>query len=196
MRKCLLLFIALIGFALLTRAQFDTSFAKTNLRHCADSLVHGFRTRNWEVVARYSNPAMIGTMGGKQAFMNYIAASFAGVPDTAWKVYKTGKILQVVKTATDLQAVIELHSVVEWEGRRVTSTLDLIGQSWDGGLFWTFFDSQNNINAVKTIKPDLSPDLLIPPKNEKMENISPAQANKILSPPPSAVKSKQKTKSK
>lgn len=150
-------------------AQFDTSFAKKNIARCADSLVKGFRTKNWELFALYSNPAIIGTMGGKEEFVRFVNQTFATIPSSAWKKYKPGKILQVVSTPNELQSVSELNSIIEWDGKRVTSTTFLIGQSWDGGLNWTFFDSQSDTNAVKTIKPDISPDIIIPVKNEKVE---------------------------
>ena len=154
-------------------AKFDTSFVKTSIRRCSDSLAHGFKTRNWELFARYSNPAMIGTMGGKTEFINYLSQTFAVVPDSAWKVYEPGKVLQIVKTGSDFQSIIELRSVIEWQGRRITSTSHLIGQSWDGGSFWTFFDSQNDAKAAKQIKPDISSELIIPGKMEKVEPILP-----------------------
>ena len=103
--------------------------------------------------------------------MNYIGQMFMQMPDSAWKKYEPGNILQVVKTAGDLQAVIEFNSVSEWQGNRVTTTSYMVGESWDGGLFWTFFDSQNDVAIAKIIKPDLSEQLIIPPKNQKVERL-------------------------
>lgn len=168
------------------QAQFDTSFAKAGIRRCADSLIYGFKTRNWDLFARYSNPGMIGTMGGTEEFKEYISQTFARVPDSAWKMYKPGNILQVVKTPGELQSVIELHSVIEWQGQRITATSYLVGQSWDGGLFWTFFDSQSDVAAAKLIKPDLSNELIIPAKKEKIESL----------PPPRSAKTKTTSKEK
>lgn len=156
---------------LCTRAQFDTSFAKKNIRLCIDSLVYGFKTKNWEIFTRYTQPGIIGMMGGQKEFITYISETFKQVPDSAWKLYQSGKILQVLKTATDLQSVVELKTIVEWQGTRITSTSYMVGESWDGGLFWRFFDSQGDINSSKTIKPDLSDQLIIPKKQEKTEHI-------------------------
>lgn len=147
-----------------SHAQFDSSFVKSQITKCADSLAYGFRTRNWEVFARYSNPAMIGTLGGKEEFIKFISSLFTDIPETAWKLYKPGKILQVVKSGPDLQCLIELNSIIETEDKRITSKSHLVGQSWDGGLFWTFFDSQNDALAARQIKPDLSEAIVIPAK--------------------------------
>jgi hypothetical protein len=164
------LFTSSLVFAcLFSNAQFDTAFAKANIHRCADSLVYGFKTKDSEIFTRYSYPALIGSMGGKDEFINYISQMFLQVPDSAWKKYETGNILQVIKTDGDLQTLIELNSVLEWQGNRITTTSYLVGECWDGGLFWTFFDSQNDVSIAKLIKPDLSEQLIIPKKNVKVE---------------------------
>ena len=154
-------------------AQFDTVFAKTNIRLCADSMAMGFKSKNWDQYTRYSYPALVGSMGGKAAFINYLDTMFRAIPDSAWKKYEPGKILQVVKTAGDLQAVIELNYVLEWQGYRTITTTHLIGESWDGGLFWTFFNSEGDMAFAKLIKPDLSDQLIIPQKKETGELLAP-----------------------
>jgi hypothetical protein len=167
-------FIAL-GFTFFfcsAHAQFDTAFAKASIRRCADSLVSGFKTKNWELFTRYSYPALIGSLGGKDDFMKYIAMMFSEIPDSAWKQYEPGRILQVIKTGGDLQTVIELKSVLEWQGNRISTVTHLIGESWDGGLFWTFFDCGDDRTSALLIKPDLSEQLMIPAKIEKAEPIS------------------------
>lgn len=169
MLKRLFYTLALLFFTYCSYAQFDTTFIKTNIRQCADSLATGFRTKNWELFTRYSYPAMIGSMGGKKEFMKYVSTTFSKVPDSAWKRYEPGKILQVIKTGKDLQAVIELHSALEWQESLIVSTTYLIAESWDGGLFWTFFDSQGDARSARAIKPDLSDLLNIPAKQEKLE---------------------------
>ncbi len=159
--------------ALEANAQFDSSFVKSQITKCADSLAFGFRTRNWDVFARYSNPAMIGIMGGKEEFTRIIAAMFGDIPDSSWKLYKPGHILQVIRSGADFQCVIEMNSILEVDEKRVTSKSHLVGQSWDGGIFWTFFDSQNNVLAARQIKPDLSEAIVIPAKvPDKVEPIT------------------------
>ncbi len=153
-------------------AQFDTSFAKTNIRHCADSFTHAFKIKDWELYTRYSYPALIGSLGGKNEFMKFMALSFSPIPDSAWKQYEPGKILQVIKTEGDLQTIIELKSIIEWQGIRIKTVTHLIGESWDGGLFWTFFNSEGDRTAALLIKPDLSQQLSIPQKSETIEPVS------------------------
>ncbi|MCX6316407.1 MAG: hypothetical protein NTW29_03905 [Bacteroidetes bacterium] len=181
MQKRTSFLLVILLLAQLSFGQFDTSFARKHITRCTDSLVKGFRTQNWELFALYSNPAIIGTMGGKEAFINTIRETFAAIPASAWKSYKPGKVIQIIQLPRELQSVSELISVVEFQGRRVTATTYLIGQSWDGGLNWTFFDSQNDINTVREIKPDISPAIKLPPRKEKMERVD--ENGKIIPPP-------------
>ena len=153
-------------------AQFDTAFVKANIRLCADSLVSGFKKKNWELFTRYNYPALIGSLGGKNEFIKYMDMMFSTIPDSAWKQYEPGRILQVIKTGGDLQTIIELNSVLEWQGQRTTTVSHLIGESWDGGMFWTFFDCGDNRASALLIKPDLSEKLIIPQKIEKTEPVS------------------------
>ncbi len=167
-------FIITSAFAYLffnSHAQFDTSFAKTHILQCADSLTTGFKTQDWELFARYSYAGLIGSRGGKKEFINYMDMMFSPIPGYAWKQFEPGSILQVIKSGSDLQTVVELKSVLEWEGRRITTVSHLIGESWDGGLFWTFFDCEGNKNTALLTKPDLSEQLNIPEKKEKVEMI-------------------------
>jgi len=172
MIKRFLITISFAYFFCCSYAQFDTAFAKASIRRCADSLTYGFKTKDWELFTRYNYPALIGSLGGKSEFIKYIALMFSPIPDSAWKQYEPGTILQVIKTGGDLQTVIELKSVIEWQGRRITTISHLIGESWDGGMFWTFFDSEGDRTSALLIKPDLSEQLSIPKKIEHAEPIS------------------------
>jgi hypothetical protein len=164
--KCLSLLALVFLTCRASFAQFDTTFAKTKLLRCADSLVDGFKTKNWDRYARYSYPALIGTLGGRDAFIEFVSQKFRQIPDTAWKKYEPGSVLQIIKTAGDLQAIVELHSIIEWDQVRITTTHHLVAESWNGGMFWTFFDSQNNREFAAMIKPDLSDQLVIPKRVE------------------------------
>lgn len=169
MLKRSLLFFLLVLASLFSQAQFDTSFIKSNILRNADSLTNAFKAKDWVKFTRYSYPAMVGSLGGATEFGSYISNMFSQIPDSAWKQYEPGKILQVIKTGGDYQAVVELKTIIEWEGIRSTSTSHLVAESWDGGYFWTFFDSQGDDKAARLIKPDLSKLIVIPPRDEKRE---------------------------
>jgi len=178
MIKRLSLAIGLLLIFYCSQAQFDTIFIKNNIRHCADSLTYAFKAKDWRIFTRYTYPALVGSLGGSGEFSTYISNIFSQIPDTAWKKYEAGKILQVIKTGGDYQAIIELKTIIEWQGNRITSTSHLIGESWDGGMFWTFFDSQGDVRAAKLIKPDLNEELIIPAREETKEPLSKPAKNR------------------
>lgn len=155
--------------SLCSEAQFDTSFIKANILRNTDSLTDAFRAKDWVKFTRYSYPAMVGSLGGAKEFGTYISNMFSQIPDSAWKLYEPGNVLQVIKTGGDYQAIVELKTIIEWEGMRSTSTSHLVAESWDGGYFWTFFDSQGDPKAARLIKPDLSNLIVIPARDEKRE---------------------------
>ena len=167
------LVITLLIFCLLSRAeaQFDTSFIKFNIKRCADSLTDAFKARDWEKFTLYSYPALIGSMGGKKEFTEYISTTFSHIPDTCWKKYEPSSVLQVIRTDGDYQAVILLSSILEFENTRYVTTTPLIAESWDGGYFWTFFDSQGDPMVTKIIKPDLAPAIVLPERKQIQEPI-------------------------
>ena len=171
MKKVLLLLLCWVLINLPSEAQFDTTFIKSNISRCADSLTTAFKKKDWKKFARFSYPALVGTLGGTDEFIYYVANMFASIPDTAWKKYDVGNVLQVVKTAGDYQAIFELYSIVEFEGTRIISTNYMLAESIDGGMSWTFFDTQGDRAATKTIKPDLSDALIIPGRKEHRELI-------------------------
>lgn len=178
MKRYLQILLLLTGTGLSAPAQFDTAWIKSNIRHCADSLTVGFKTHDWDMYARYSYPAIIGSMGGTESFKKFTAEAFAQIPDTCWKQYEPGKILQVIKTPGDMQAVVELRSILHWQGYRISTVAFLIGESWDGGLFWRFFGSEGDKEAARLIKPDLSDQLLLPQKKESKEPLSSLKSKK------------------
>lgn len=171
MRKKLLFIFFLFSSTLPLQAQFDTASAKQQLRQCADSFAIAFLKKDWNQYLQYSNPAMVALMGGQAAFKSTVAGNFAKFTDNAWKQYEIGKILQVVKTKRELQAVVELQSILELNGLYIHTTSSLIGQSWDGGRFWTFFGNEGDRMMALAIKPDLSNEIILPLKKEYSEPV-------------------------
>ena len=163
---CLVVFLA---FGPVLFGQSDTAYLKKRISVSADSLAKGFVEKDWELFTRYTYPALIGSLGGKDAFISMVLSRLSGIPDTAWKRYEPGEVLQLVKTDRDWQALVEFHSVLEWAGMRISTTHFLIAESWNGGQDWTFFDSQNSRDTSLLIKPDPSPLIEIPAAREKTE---------------------------
>ncbi len=142
-----------------------------NIYRAADSMLAAFKRKDWETFAGYNHPAMMKMMGGQQAFASFIREQMKQIPDTAIKIIKAGKILQVIKTNKDQQCLVEQNMEMHIEGVRILDTSYLIGESLDGGTNWTFFDASVNARVPKDIKPDISPELKIPARKREMQKL-------------------------
>lgn len=150
------------------RGEYDT---EKNIYRSADSMMAAFKRHDYKTFAKYNHPAMTKIMGGPEAFALFIAQQMKQIPDTAIKRVDIGKILQIVKTGKDMQCVIEQHMVMEMEGNRIKQTSYIVGESLDTGKNWTFFDASVSSLSPTKIKPDLSPQLIIPPQKKVIEKL-------------------------
>lgn len=173
MKKILFAFFGLINLAIACKSGADkhhnpANETEANIYRSADSMMAAFKRKDWLTFAKYNHPAMMKMMGGPPSFASFIAEQMKQIPDTAIKKLETGKILQVVKTNKDEQCVLEQNMEMRLEGTRILSTTYLIGESLDGGKNWTFFDASTKAMAPGDIKPDISPELKIPEKKQKV----------------------------
>ncbi|WP_207495140.1 hypothetical protein [Aridibaculum aurantiacum] len=143
-----------------------------NIYRSADSMMTAFKRQDWQTFASYNHPAMMRMMGGAENFVFFIKEQMKHIPDTAIKVMAAGNILQVVKTETDHQCVLEQHMHMLLEGININTTTYLVGESVDEGKNWTFFDaSSNGLVTPKDIKPNLSNELNIPAQKKEVKQL-------------------------
>ncbi|MBL0153740.1 MAG: hypothetical protein IPP93_09705 [Chitinophagaceae bacterium] len=185
MRKTIILVLVCLLLHPDGKTQFDTAYTKNRIRICADSFAMGYLTKNWPLYTRFSYPPLVAKMGGAAEFQSIIRDARTQIPDSCWKKYEPGAVLQVLKTEGDMQAIIELNSILEYNDVRITATSHLVAESWDAGYFWTFFDPLNDSTLARFIKPDLSPSLHIPERKEKMEPLKPSKS--VQRPEPAAL---------
>jgi hypothetical protein len=140
-----------------------------NIYRSADSMMTAFKKKDWITFARFNHPKMIKMIGGKEDFLKKLNDDMKKIPDSAIKRMEAGKVLQVVRTNTDQQCVVEQFMVMHMNGFNISSTTYLIGESLDEGRTWTFFDGSNEGVLKSTdIKPNLSPELKIPEKKQEV----------------------------
>jgi hypothetical protein len=138
----------------------------------ADSMMTAFIKHDWKGFALFTHPAMLRVMGGADNIAFMVKQQMQNVPDTVIKSARVEKVLQVEKVDNELQCLVEQKIVMEMEGNRIVSTSYLIGESLNQGKSWTFFDASDN-GKIKPldVKPNLSPDLKIPPKKQEVQPI-------------------------
>lgn len=148
-----------------SKSHSGTAANKTeeNIYRCGDSMLAAFKRKDWMTFVKYNNPNMTKRMGGTAAFASFINEQMKQIPDTAIKNISLGEILQVVKTPSDVQCVVEQNMLLQLDGTNLNKTTYLVGESLDNGTNWTFFDaSTKTLLAPKDIKTNISNELKIP----------------------------------
>lgn len=150
------------------RARVPANETEAAIYKSADSMTTAFKNRDWKTFVLFTHPAMVRVMGGADGLAFMVQQQMQEVPDSVLKRARIDKVLQVEKVDDELQCVVEENIVMEMDGKRITSTTYLIGESLNQGKSWTFFDASNT-GQIKPldIKPNLSPGLKIPAKKQE-----------------------------
>ena len=98
MKQLKILIPLLVTLSLQLQAQTDTLWMRQRLQSCADNFTDAFMKKNWDQYISYSNPAMVASMGGNEAYKIVVAGNFAKIPEGSWKKYQVDSVLQIVKT--------------------------------------------------------------------------------------------------
>lgn len=169
--KKILPFLLCLLFIFPAMAQDDTVAIKKNVRLCADSMILAFMQEDWKTYTRFTMPSLVEMLGGEEGFIEFTKELLSEMPDSSVKEYTTGEVVQLVKTAGSWQSVIEQTLVFEADSMRLVSLSYLFGVSYDGGRAWTFIDPQGDINNVKLLFPDVSPEIRIPETKDDLRNM-------------------------
>lgn len=74
---------------------------------------------------------------------------------------------KIVTSHNELQCTLQQHTTIKLANGRAVATSTLIGISGDGGKYWLFMDTSNkNMSAIRTVMPNLSTAIVIPPQQE------------------------------
>jgi hypothetical protein len=140
-----------------------TTKVAQHIYRSGDSMLAAFKRKDWVTFVQYNHPNLVKRMGGTEAFASFINLQMKQIPEHAIKSISLGKILQIVKTAKDVQCVVEQNTKMELQGVSLDKTTYLIGESIDNGEHWTFFDASTKTALLpKDIKPDISSQIKIP----------------------------------
>jgi len=145
------------------KSQLDTLLLTKNIYACEDSMIALFKRKDWKTYADYMNPKVIEMMGGKDGFVKYLKEQMRVLDEVDMQVYKTGKILQLVKINDQYQCIAESFMQMKMRGMTISGSSYDIAIS-DDGLKWTFFRITETATTaqIKEIFPGLSPDFKLP----------------------------------
>ncbi|MEO6289287.1 MAG: hypothetical protein ABIO76_05175 [Ginsengibacter sp.] len=170
--KRILLVCSLMAFATSSFAQNQNSVIKVQAMNMANALIK----KDFPTVLKYMYPEIIKMAGGKDRVLqrmdtvNAMASQFGA----SIKKILIGNPGNIINYKKQLQVTLPQSSEMISGFGNITLETTLIAISDDAGKNWYFIDtSMYDIKEIKKAMPDLSPDLIIPPRKEP--KFTPAQ---------------------
>jgi putative methionine-R-sulfoxide reductase with GAF domain len=149
-------------------AQSDSSQLALVIRESANRMLQSFKNKDFTGFVRYNNTNLVEMMGGENQFSLYLQDEMKSLKGVEFSEMKAGTVLQVVTTTQPMQCLVEQFSEIVINGNPVSSVSHLIGVSADAGKTWKFADANTGtIEEIKSIIPELSPNLRIPKKQQQ-----------------------------
>ncbi|RYY41073.1 MAG: hypothetical protein EOO08_03435 [Chitinophagaceae bacterium] len=124
---------------------------------------------DFNTFVKYMHPAVIAYAGGKEQMKAKMDSAFAmsqrfGV---TFKRYFIGNPGRIVSYKNQLQALLPQSTTLSMALGDVTMESSFVVISPDGGKNWWFIDTNvYHADKLKSILPDLSPDIVIPPRSK------------------------------
>ena len=115
---------------------------------------------------KYIHPNIIDFAGGKEKMKNAMdsAHEAMNVFGVSFKRYWIGSPGEIINYKDQLQAVLPEGTILKTPLGEVTAETSVIAISPDKGKNWWFIDTNvYKLDKVKSVLPDLSPQLVIPP---------------------------------
>jgi hypothetical protein len=172
--KIFLFSAALFFLVLHSQAQNLSTTIKTQAIEMGNALIKN----DFSIYTKYMHPAIIAFAGGRETMKAkmdsaYLAMKKFGVRFKKYWIDNPGKI---VEYKNQLQAVLPVSTTLLTSFGELNAETSIIVVSTDQGKNWWFIDTNlYNMDKLKEILPDLSPDLVIPPK--KKPQLTPVKTN-------------------
>jgi len=163
--KSFLFLLIILVLPAATRAQNLSTAIKVQAMDMGSALMKN----DFTTFIKYMHPNIIAYAGGKEkmkAKMDsaYAAAKLFGV---SFKRYSIGSPGEIVKYKDQLQAVLPEITTIKTPLGDLTAETSMIVISPDDGKNWWFIDTNvYRVDKLKSILPDISPDLVIPPQKQ------------------------------
>lgn len=161
---CSLVLSLLLAFSRVS-AQNHASAIRTQAMDMANSLINN----KFETFVRYMHPAIIEMAGGKENMQTKMDSAYRTMKrfNVRFKRYWIGKPSEVLEYKNTLQSVIPQITIMNTPLGEVFAESAMIVISEDKGKNWWFIDTNAyDMEKIKTALPDLSPDLVVPPRKK------------------------------
>jgi hypothetical protein len=124
---------------------------------------------DFNTFVKYMHPNIIAFAGGKENMKTKMDSAYAAMKrfNVSFKKYWIGNPGKIVKYKNQLQAVLPESTTMLTPLGEMTAETSMIVISNDKGKNWYFIDTNvYRLDKLKNILPDLSPDLVIPPRKK------------------------------
>jgi len=168
MKKILVSFLLFSGLVISSLTAQGQNLS-TTIKVQAMDMGSALMKNDFETFIKYMHPNVITFAGGKEKMKSkmdsaYAAAKLFGV---SFKRYSIGSPGEIVSYKNQLQAVLPEITTIKSPLGDLTVETSMIVISADGGKNWWFIDTNvYKVDKLKSILPDISPDIVIPPQKE------------------------------
>lgn len=146
--------------------QTDTSFSKPKVLIEAEKMASALIEGDFETYTNFVDAKSLEQAGGKKKFIQELKRSSKVHKQNKDKVYKISiaNPSKVVECNGELQCVLKQETTMSVMGSEpITFATNLLAFSNDKGKKWTFINvSDNSIDAVKKMFPNVCDNLLLP----------------------------------
>ena len=158
-----------LSFLLITCVSANGQNLSTTIKVQAMDMGSALMKNDFTTFIKYMHPNIVSYVGGKEkmkAKMDsaYAAAKLFGV---SFKRYSIGTPGEIVNYKDQLQTVLPEITTIKTPMGELTVETSMIVISPDDGKNWWFIDTNvYKVDKLKSILPDISPNLVIPPQKE------------------------------
>lgn len=149
----------------------DSSILAKKIVLAVDSMTTAFKQKDLSTFSRFNYSGIKKIMGGEEAFIETIKASYKQLPDSSLKEIRAGRVHRIVKEKNSLQCIVEQILKIKVNTVTVSSISYLVGESRNNGNTWSFFDAsaESIFLPNNKVMPNLSKKLIIPKKQQKVD---------------------------
>lgn len=130
---------------------------------------------DFETVLKHTLPSVLDMMGGKDAALNVIKATFDGMKTQGFVFEKAdvNGVSEIVMEQNQFRCVIEGYNQMTISGQRISSKSYLLGIYNEADKFWWFVEAKQlkNEALVNKVLPNFETKLDIPEDDLKVEKL-------------------------
>ncbi|MDB5251438.1 MAG: hypothetical protein JWP27_607 [Flaviaesturariibacter sp.] len=142
---------------------------RTTIKVQAMDMATAFMKNDFNRFVKYMHPNIIAFAGGKQTMHSQMDSAYATMKrfGVGFKRYWIGEPGEIVTYKGQLQAILPESTTLLTPLGEMTVETSVLVLSSDKGKSWTFIDTNvYQADRLKSILPDLSPKLVIPPRKK------------------------------